>query len=225
MQYKLGLKNKPEVAVEKLAQIRYLTRCYQDLQGYRLLPFVLLFLLTALQGPWLRTVTNHTPGPDLFSFWLMTKGVTVTLFIVAVFASHLIGRWYEERYGLILPEKDTKLTFSRRTYLIGSALWLTGALLFGDNGGLGLLSLWLIWSVAPRSLPRLHHVPPAILYAFLAGALNATPTGITYLPEFQHQVLISRSLGAAAILLVAAIWNHRQLAELSQCTADAVEEA
>jgi hypothetical protein len=219
------LKAKPEVAVETLTRITYLTRFYQDLQGYRLLPFALLFVLIAVQGAWLGSMSGWPPSVGPAFYWLMTAGAPLTGCAVALAASHLIGQWYEKRYGQIRSLPKAKLTFSRKTYLIACVLWLLGGLLFGDYGGLGLLSIWLIWQPIPPLLRNRRHLPPAIVYALLAGALGATMTGNSTPADFHYQLLVTRSLGAAGILLAIAAWNHRQFIHLIDAAPRTAEEA
>lgn len=207
--------------MEALARTAYLTRYYQDLQGYRLLPFVLLFLLIAAQGAWLGSLDGWPPSVGPAGFWLMSSGAPLAGVGIALAFSHIIGRWYERRYGKIRPLPAVRLTFGRRTYAVGFVLLLLGQVLFGSHGGPGLLTLWLLLQPAPPAVRGLRHVPPAVLYALLAGVLSATMTGSSAPAAFDGRALVASSLAAAGIVLLLALWNHRQFTRLTAAPQEA----
>ena len=87
--------------MDALANLRYLTLHYRDLQGYRLLPFAAFFLLGAVHDFWSGYAFGRYDGNDT---WFLINGLALlTLLFSAPFFSINIGRWYERRYGYVAP--------------------------------------------------------------------------------------------------------------------------
>lgn len=204
-----------------LNRIRYLTKHYQDLQGHRLLPFSAAFLIIAANAIWLHT--SQVGQTSAFSFWQSTKGLPVTVLLLAFAASHLIGKYYESRYGRVTPAPGAPLAFHRTTYGVATVLALLLELLSGQPAaGLSLTWLWLtITQIRMKQPTGKRHVSASIIYLLIAIVLTMTRHGATDLQNFNYAPLAVWSLLACAITTLAAIHNHRVLLALrSEATAE-----
>lgn len=198
-----------------LTRARYLTSHYQDLQGYRLLPLAAAFLAVAVNALWLHTARATITDGSLLAFWRTTIGPPVTCLALAFLASHLIGKRYETRYGKITPAQGTPLTFSKSTYGFTAISGLMGDLLLGQPAiGPQLVWLWLAVAQA-QHYRRLRHVPASIVYLLISVVLLMGRRGYSDLQAFNFIPQITWSLVAAAVTLLAAIYNHRLLLKLS----------
>lgn len=207
-----------------LIRARYLTHHYQDLQGYRLLPFAAAFLVIAVNTIWLHGTQFTITDGNLLSFWQTTIGLPATCLVLAFLASHLIGRTYETRYGKIIPAHGVPLTFSRSTYGLTAILGLVSDLYMGQPAlGPQLVWLWLVTTHA-RRFRTLRHVPASTVYLLTSVVLFLGRRGYSDLQAFNFVPLVTWSLVAAAITLISAVYNHRHLLKLraAPVTEDAV---
>lgn len=207
-----------------LIRARYLTHHYQDLQGYRLLPFAAAFLVIAVNAIWLQGTQFTITDGRLLSVWRTTVGLPLTCLALAFLASHLIGRTYETRYGKITPAHGAPPTFSRSTYGLTAILGLVSDLYMGQPAlGPQLVWLWLVVAQA-RHFRTLRHVPTSTVYLLTSAVLFMGRRGYSDLQAFDFAPLAIWSLIAAAITLIAAVYNHRLLLKLraAPVTGDAV---
>lgn len=197
-----------------LTRARYLTRHYQDLQGYRLLPFAGAFLVIALNAAWLNIAQPTVSDSHILGFWQTTKGLPVTVLLLAFLMSHLIGRAYATRYGGVTPAPGTQPAFSRTAYGATALLGLLFGLLFAQPAAGPLLTwLWLTLSQA-RHHGKIRHAPASTIYLLMSVVLPMTRSGATDLQAFNYVPLGIWSLAAGVVTAFAAIHNHRLLLKL-----------
>lgn len=197
-----------------LSRARYLTHHYQDLQGYRLLPFAAAFLAVAVNAIWLQATQASVTDGSLVSVWRTTIGLPVTCLSLALLASHLIGGAYALRYGRVTPAHGVPLSFSKSAYGLAAVLGLVGDLSFGQPVlGPQLVWLWLVVGQA-RHYRGLRHVPASTVYLLTSVVLLLGRRGYSDLQAFDFVPLVAWSLVAVAVTLLAALFNHRLLLRL-----------
>jgi GAF domain-containing protein len=209
--------------VDALTRIRYLTHHYQDLQGYRLLPFAAFFLTGALYDFWAGTAFAHYLNqPEAGFSRLTTPGVAMlAAFIIAALASQRIGHWYEQRYGHLTVRRQAQLSFSAPVW----ALLVAACLLPGLHSTLlGALGLFLLIRQAWLSPALLRHVPLSVLYLLLAFSFPGYGSGIVSYPAAGFNSSVLLDLSFAALLLGIALHNHRLLQRLRAPQAAAAGE-
>ena len=199
--------------MNSLANLRYLTLHYRDLQGYRLLPFAGFFLLRAVYDVWPYNTDELWSG-------LYLSLTLVAYLIFAPFLSVNIGRWYERRYGYVAPPPETRRDAA---VMLGLAtLHLLTAFTFefyGDNSlimfGLGII-VYRLW----KTFPDVRHMPQSVIWiafgldpAFYMGAQSNVRHHILIGLDKEYAVVLS--LTAATLLFLTAIYNHRTLEQLS----------
>ena len=208
--------------MDALANLRYLTLHYRDLQGYRLLPFAGFFLLRAVYD--LISYSSSNPWSTMFALAL------AVYLLFAMFFSASIGRWYERRYGYVAPPPQTRRDAAVMLGLL--ALHLLTAFTFefyGDNSlimfGLGIMVYRL-----RKTFPDVRHIPQSVTWiafgldpAFYFGAQGNLQHHILYSLNREDAVFVS--LAAATLLFLTAIYNHRTLVQLSAARTAVGEEA
>lgn len=197
-----------------ITRAQYLTHHYQDLQGYRLLPFAAAFLVIALNTIWLQAARPTLTDGHVLGFWQSALGLPVSMLLIAFIASHFIGKSYEVRYGRTKPAPGNPLAFSRNTYSATALLALLFGLLFAQPwAGPQLTWLWLTLK-QPGLFRRIKHVPVATVYLCVSIVLLAARPGTADLHAFNFSPLATWSLIACAVTTFASIHNHRLLLKL-----------
>lgn len=210
--------------MDALTRIRYLTHHYQDLQGYRLLPFAVFFLVGTQYDYWAGYGYEQWKV-DYDNTWLMTFGIgMIALGSIAVIASYLIGRWYEERYGYIAPHPDVPRAFPEQQWLILVSAPFIFGFLAGTHDVLCWVGLWIMYRQVKTSPAFVRHVPLAVLYILLVFTFPGIDSGAITYPEPGINHLVVKNLVAAFVLLVAALWNHHLLETLRAPSAVPSEE-
>lgn len=217
-----------------LVRARYLILYYEDLQGYRLLPFAAFFALVAL----LRLVLDSPVAPaglaaaGIIERWFVLQGGSMALFIAAALVSGVIGRRYEDLFGAVEMARGVPRAFSPAKWLVGAVLW-TGGNLLGGFGWLAVLLLGIspgTWKavIRLRLERRLRHIAgPDVrlprapvsfgwVYILLACVFANSLTGIGF--DYVHMIdiesgpnlynVVWRSLAASLLLAWFAVYNH-----------------
>ncbi len=221
--------------IERLHRIRYVTQHFQELQGYRLLPFVAFYLVGAVYDATYSLLTARAPAPLVVT----TAILMVLSFVSCAVASHHIGQLYTKRYGLVrahgIRGKSAPSTAkpwwwtaigpwvwaddsSRRAASFSAENWWLLALI-GVTPVLGfhapllaLLGGYLVWRQLTQRPTPFRHVPNAVLYLALAVNFPGIDTGILGGPGttgFNPYVL--KDLVLAILLGAVALTNHRTL--------------
>lgn len=200
--------------MNQITKAKYLTDHYQDLQGYRLLPFAVAFLLIALNSTWVKQAQLTLSDGNLLQILTTTKFGPLLLIMTAFLASHLIGKAYETRFGRITPAAGPPQAFNRNTYALAATLYLAFELLFMQPAaGIQLTWLWLLIREL-RPAGGLRHVPASSIYLLISLVIQATRQLNTDLQAFDYTPLIIWSLITAAATATAAMHNHRLLQSL-----------
>lgn len=170
-----------------LQQIRYVTQNYSNLQGLRLIPIGLWFLIAGLVPP----------------------GCTIATLVIALVMTWLIGVYYSRQFGRVRPTTSP----SWKSYLVALlalavviAAWTADTYLKPPIDVLGLtiaLGLFLVW-LQPTYRPRLHYLAVAILVAgvSLLRLLRLSPDHPISYP------MLAGSLGILLVLLVGGLFDH-----------------
>lgn len=135
-----------------------------------------------------------------------------------------MGTTYETRYGKISPAHGKPLAFSKSAYGLAAIFVLAGDISIGLPAlGLQLVWLWLVVGQA-RHYPGLRHVPASTVYLLMSVMLLMGRRGYSDLQTFDFVPLVIWSLVAAAVTLLAAVYNHHLLHKLraAPVTGDAV---
>lgn len=218
--------------MEQLQRIRYVTRYFEELQGYRLLPFVAFYLAGAAYDATLPLLFDRAPIPVAVG----TALLMFLSFVVCAVASHHVGQSYVRRYGLVrghfgsAPRSASRkgwwwvavepwrpadrshrrvASFSTETWW-----WLVSIvpLLGFHKFFLGLLGSYLVWRLVTQHPLPMRHVPHAVLYLALAVHFPGLDSGILSGPETAGlNAYVVKDLILAALLGWVALSNHRAL--------------
>ena len=181
---------------EDIKRARYVVKHFQDLQGLRLIPFAIFFLIGAYYDASLN-LESLTQHPRLALIFVMP-----TVLIISILASRKIGQWYERRYGYV----ETRGMNAFRPvawHIVFGCGFLVGL----HNGLLLLLGLYL-WSKARPS----RHIPSAAVFLALAVNWPGVDTGVQAIPAnmgLNHYAVLDLIL--AAVLAGVGLYNHRLL--------------
>lgn len=205
--------------MDALTKMRYLTRHYRDLQGYRLLPFAAFFLVGAAHDFWSGYAYARYDGNNT---WFLLNGLTLlTLLFFAPFFSIDIGLWYERRYGYISP------TPAKRRYAVLLSALLVLAMFtvepIGRNG-LVVIGLTIIVRRLWKTFPTVRHIPQGVLWIAFGLNVPGLETGIIAYPPPGLNSAVIADLTAATLLFLTAIYNHRTLEQLSASRETVPEE-
>jgi hypothetical protein len=178
--------------------VRYVTTHYTRLQGLRLVPLGIPFLLSAAwRARWI-------------GWWPGTEGrgaVTwfVALVAAAVLVSFPIRRWYERRFGTVRTRfrDNGLLPMLAFVALVAAAVWFQ--LQFAPRVLLPMLVLGLILAmIGWHDLPvRPHYIALGLAWAVFAWV---QPLGV---PPTARPVLFDLLVGGG--LIVAGVGDHRAL--------------
>ncbi|MEM9996978.1 MAG: hypothetical protein AAF809_04700 [Bacteroidota bacterium] len=183
----------------RLAEV---TRHFRGLQGLRILPMALFFLVIGLPGA-LQAIGFLVEDGS----WETAFGTaTLVGLAAAVFAERRIARWYDEAYGIVEQRLRLGEVLASGVFLVAllAAVWWLG---FGDPPlnpvfvvlGVGLLAYW-----RPRVGLRLH-------YAIEGGLLLAASLYVPASSSASAVVVLPTTFVAGLLLLALGVLDHREL--------------
>jgi len=185
-----------------VSRVRYVTRRYPQLQGLRLLPVGIVFLLSgSWRAGWLPiAAASHASAPVWFFSGLA----------IAVGLSFLIRAWYTKRYGLVSQGMLQSGVAPLTALLIGVLLttWLQEQWRWiypvpAVFIGLALLAIGLSHGAA-----RKHYIVIAALWLSMASL------GLFGVSSATQDVALDMTIGAA--LIVAGLGDHWLLRDTLQ---------
>ena len=192
---------------KEIKRIRYVVEHFQDLQGLRLIPFAIFFLIGAVFDASLDLdALVQNPRPELLF-------LTPIVLVLCVVASRRIGRWYEQRYGYV-EQSQGKLSVFRPT--VWFITFGCGLLVGLHSTLLLILGLYLLSKERPS-----RHIPSAIIFFALAVNWPGVDTGFQDIPATTGlNTYATLDLILAAVLASVGLYNHwflqRHLAFINQ---------
>ncbi|MEM6782677.1 MAG: hypothetical protein AAF624_02970 [Bacteroidota bacterium] len=182
------------------APLAEVTRQFRGLQGLRIVPLALFFLVWGFTG-----VLEALGFPLGAHAALFGIGMFLAL-VLAVFAERRIARWYDDRFGIVetVPKLGEVLGALAFVALLPAAFgWLS----YGNPPvnpvlvvlGCGLLAYW-----RPRTGFRVHYAIAGVF--ILAASIYVPDTSKT-----TALVTLAVQNGGGMLLLVLGILDHREL--------------
>ena len=189
-----------------LQRLHFVTQRYEHLQGLRLIPLALPFLVSAAwqsgQLSWLPIQGEHAPG-----YWF------VGLVGIAVTISTIVGHWYGRRFGTVQqrPTPRGQALLVLFFVIFGAALWAQNAFTLPVSLPIATVGVALAFIGVAGGQRRMHYIAVAAICLLFA---NTRSFGVPLrAPEVVLQGLIGISL--VVIGIGDHVWLRRTLAPVS----------
>jgi hypothetical protein len=173
-----------------LKRLRFVTERYPHLQGLRLVPLGIPFLLSALwrngQLPSVPGTAGHGAG-----YWF------VGLIVIALVASSLVGRYYSRHFGSVEPERAKSDLLAAVGFLaiFFAAVWTQDQLASGPSIPALVIAIALGYVGVSGGGFRAHYLAVAILTLLFA---TLGPLGV---PMQIREVLLDHLIGFGVIFV------------------------